>query len=64
MEFTLRIELGNDAMRSPDDIAAALRRVALKVQGGTGTGKVWDVNGNAVGAFDITDDPYDNPEES
>ena len=56
MRFQLTIDLGNDAMRTPDDIAGALRQVASTVQGGTGSGKVWDVNGNNVGTFDITDE--------
>lgn len=52
--FTLTIKLGNDAMQTPDDIAGALREVADTVQSGRGNGKIFDLNGNSVGQFDIT----------
>jgi hypothetical protein len=51
-KFTLEITLGDD-MRSPDDLAWALRQVASSVQGGTGTGKIRDLCGDFVGKFDI-----------
>ena len=54
--FTLRINLGNDAMRSLDDVARALRAVATKLESRTkdlvyadATGVVLDDNGNRVG---------------
>jgi hypothetical protein len=50
--FALYIELGNDAMCSPDDIAEALEKVAKKVRGGATDGRIVDVNGNVVGEFE------------
>lgn len=55
MKFTLTIELGNDAMKSPEDIADALRKAASHIQAGYGNGSVRDLNGNTVGSYDITD---------
>lgn len=52
-EFTVRITLGNDAMRSPEDIARELRRVADRVEGGADGGVVRDANGNTVGEFNL-----------
>jgi hypothetical protein len=42
------------AMRTPDDLGLALRQVAAKIQGGTGSGKIRDKNGDWAGEFDIT----------
>jgi hypothetical protein len=42
------------AMRTPDDLGLALRQVAAKIQGGTGSGVVRDKNGDYAGEFDIT----------
>ena len=41
-EFTLRIKMGNDAMQTPEDVAASLRDIANRLdwgmyrQGGAG----------------------------
>jgi hypothetical protein len=52
-EFTLRIDLGNAAMRSPEDIADALRRVAQMIENSHGAeGSIMDNNGNTVGKFE------------
>jgi hypothetical protein len=52
-EFTLRIDLGNDAMREPEDIADALRRVAQMIENSHGAGgSIMDNNGNTVGKFE------------
>lgn len=59
-KFTLEITLGDD-MRSPDDLAWALRQVASSVQGGTGTGKIRDLCGDFVGKFDIEKTPDTDP---
>lgn len=59
-KFTLEITLGDD-MRSPDDLAWALHRVANKVQGGTGNGKIRDLTGDFVGKFDIEKTPDPAP---
>jgi hypothetical protein len=49
--FTLRIEQGNAAMQTAEDIAGALRRVAAKLEDGYNEGLVRDDNGNTVGDF-------------
>jgi hypothetical protein len=51
--FVLRIRLGNEAMASLDDVAAALRDIAAKLDMGHGGGNILDYNGNVVGTFDI-----------
>lgn len=48
--FAVRIELGNDAMRTPEDVAGALRRLADKIERkGYYEHAIRDVNGNMVG---------------
>jgi hypothetical protein len=54
--LTVAIPL-TDVMRTPEDLADALRQVASKVQSGTGTGKVRDKMNNFAGEFDITSEP-------
>jgi hypothetical protein len=50
--FTLKIELGGDAMQSGPDVAAALRDVADKIEHGLeARGSIVDVNGNTVGTY-------------
>lgn len=54
--FVLKITLGNDAMKSADDIAEALRNAALRISyiGDCSTfGVVHDLNGNTVGGWEI-----------
>jgi hypothetical protein len=51
--FVLRIELGDDAMQTYDDVARALRDTARKVSDGRAYGKVMDLNGNSVGEFEF-----------
>lgn len=58
--FTLRIDLGNEAMSDNLDVAAALRVVAdglvgESMGGDNGEGIVRDVNGNRVGSFTFDD---------
>jgi hypothetical protein len=51
--FTLELELGNEAMQSPEDIADALRRVAQMIENSHGAeGSIMDNNGNTVGKFE------------
>lgn len=63
--FSLSIDLGNDAMRSPDDVALALERIAniLRTRGGEwdttparrrDSGTIRDSNGNHVGDWSYT----------
>jgi hypothetical protein len=51
--FVLRIELGDDAMQTYNDVARALRNTAQKVSDGRAYGKIMDVNGNSVGEFEF-----------
>jgi hypothetical protein len=53
--FRLSIECENDAMSTPQDIARALREVATKIEQGTHSGRILDVNGNRVGSFQIVE---------
>lgn len=53
MDLTLVIHLGNDAMRTPDDLAEALHQAAAKVQAGYGTSQIRDTNGQYVGTYEI-----------
>lgn len=61
MKFTLTIDLGDDAMQTGDDIANALRGIAVLVAEEYGSspafpdiGRVADVNGNTVGTWKVT----------
>ena len=56
-KFTLEIELGNEAMQTPEDIAEALRKTASHVQAGYGNGTIRDLDGNSVGSYDIRTEP-------
>jgi hypothetical protein len=61
MEFMLKIELGNDAMQSAEDVAEGLRTVAdyLESTGGwdhNDAGHVRDANGNTVGGWVICEE--------
>ena len=55
MKFTLEIELGNDAMRTANDVANALDRIADEVLFVGLTGRaIRDTNGNTVGKWEVT----------
>jgi hypothetical protein len=49
--FSLRIDLGNDAMQENEDVADALAGVATDVGAGQMEGIIRDVNGNTVGRW-------------
>lgn len=54
--FTIKIDLGNDAMQHPDDVAAVLREISEQLSGEpffhTGfSRKIRDANGNTVGTY-------------
>ena len=57
--FKLEIELGNDAMRSTNDIARALEEVAVRLSGqhrsfaDADAGRIHDDNGNTVGSWTV-----------
>lgn len=53
-KFTLAIELGNERMTSPRDVAEALAVVAKKLASSVDTpvsGQIRDINGNLVGQW-------------
>lgn len=55
-EFVLSIELDNDALSEPRDIAEMLRKCAYQLENITGTdlsGSLVDANGNTVGKFEV-----------
>lgn len=66
MTFTLKIELENDAMQTAEDVARALRDLAvrLKTSGFSGKvrypptvidgAKIMDENGNSVGEWEVS----------
>lgn len=52
MTFNVTIKLGNAAMSTQNDLSAALRKVADKLDNGLGSGgPIMDDNGNRVGSF-------------
>jgi len=62
MKFTLEIELGNDAMTTPDDVAYLLGVVAEQLDAvdafrAGDEGRTRDVNGNTVGRWQVLGDP-------
>lgn len=64
MKFTLEIELGNDAMQTPEDVREALLSIArdyntltaLTAFGMDDSGSIRDINGNRVGHWEVTED--------
>ena len=72
MEFQLKIELGNDAMQTADDIRAAVKDVAKYLKEWRSdelpevgdNAPICDVNGNTVGKWEIVKHaPASNPLE-
>ena len=57
--FSLNIELGNETMQTPDDVAEALLRVIARLQDGHKEGAIRDLNGNTVGTFALASFPLD-----
>ena len=50
--FELKVELGNEAMNEPRDLAKALRTVAAELEDGEQFGgDIADDNGNTVGTY-------------
>jgi hypothetical protein len=47
------IRLDNDLMRTKEDVAEALRRVAQRIEAGSAEGGILDENGNSVGHFEF-----------
>ena len=66
MSFSLNIYLGNDGMKTPQDVARALQEVIRRLQGNDPTelcaaGSLYDINGNSVGKWEYYN-PIDNEE--
>lgn len=56
-KFTMSIELGNDAMQSPQELSEALEELATKIASidpmeTRAEGKILDDNGNEVGTWE------------
>lgn len=60
--FLMKVELGNDAMQTPDHLADALELVAVQVRNRMGYPMpVFDVNGNSCGFWEaVPSDYYDH----
>jgi hypothetical protein len=56
MTFRLEIRLGNEARQDPGDVADALERLArrLRDEGFSASNRIGDLNGNAVGMWQVT----------
>jgi hypothetical protein len=52
--FTLNIELGNDAMQTAEDVADVLHNVATDLLAGRTDGRVSDGNGTMVGSWRLS----------
>lgn len=51
-EFTLHLQLGNEAMQTPEDIARELHAVAEQIiETPAADGTITELNGNSVGSF-------------
>lgn len=59
--FSLEIRLGNAAMRTPEDVADALRRTADRLEGAQEClrAEIRDLNGNVVGSWSYVPDEED-----
>jgi len=57
-QFSLHIRLGNDGMRTREDVADVLHLACTLVLIGSDTASIRDVNGNTVGRW-----TYDDGEE-
>jgi len=53
-QFKVKIDLGNDAMQTAEDVALALRDVVANLENGRTEGKIFDANGNKVGSFKLS----------
>lgn len=56
--FRLAIELGNEAMSTPEDIVSALEDVAQEIGFGRLEGSIRDGNGNTVGTWDYKGEAF------
>jgi hypothetical protein len=51
MTFILKIEMGNDAMQTTEDISEALDQVKSELESNIKRSKIFDRNGNTVGKY-------------
>ena len=63
MQFTFQIELGNDAMRTREDVIRALRATIFRLEYGHERAKIVDPNGNVVGEWSYENDEENDAEE-
>lgn len=59
--FTVRIVMGNDAMKNHHNLASVLHHLASQIDQGKLEGGIRDVNGNTVGRFSHGMEPDDEP---
>ena len=50
---TVLMGMGNEAMQTAEEVAAALRKVADRIENGARSGLVMDENGNSVGSWSV-----------
>ena len=63
-QFILKINLGNDAMCTHIHVARALKEISDRFNYSSEDypkGKIFDVNGNAVGSWQVTGDKKQKP---
>lgn len=61
MKITITVETGNAEMKSGSDVCNAIMQKFAKISGAVDSGKVdggkiMDVNGNSVGAWEVEND--------
>jgi hypothetical protein len=54
LTFKVIINIGNDTMKTNDDLIIALTQIKEKLYSGTIEGKIQDTNGNSVGVFGLS----------
>ena len=52
-QFVLKIEIGNDAMKTENALALAVESVANKMKTESVIGNIYDRNGNHVGFYGV-----------
>jgi len=52
-QFVIKIDIGNDAMKTENDLALAVETVANKMKTEPSIGNIYDRNGNHVGFYGV-----------
>lgn len=52
-QFIIKIDIGNDAMKTENDLALAVENIANKLKSESAYGNIYDRNGNHVGYYGI-----------